>query len=344
MAIKIYPNRIEFEKYSLVITNNGLVVSSTGDPSNTAAYGTLTYADAGPSIVFQGTNAGYSSGGYSVPYSNVIDKFPFATVFASTDAGDLSVARGDHAGQSSSVSGYASGGFGPSSYCNTIDKFPFSASAVVATSVGVLTCARRVQAGQSGPSSGYTSGGGAPDGLTVIDRFPFSNDRNSVLVGCLSIGRRGTTGQSSAEYGYTSGGQPVPAPADTVIDKFPFATDVNATAVGNLSCCRWLAAGASSSTHGYTMGGYVATSSNIIDRFPFASDGTATDVGDLSANRSYSTGISSSVSGFTAGGGEGSPIGNTAKVDKFPFTAPFATATCVGSLTVSRRINAGHQI
>jgi hypothetical protein len=56
----------------------------------------------------------------------------------------LSVARKTSAGQSSTASGYATGG-PPSS--NIIDKFPFASDAS-ATDVGDLTVARAFAAGQ----------------------------------------------------------------------------------------------------------------------------------------------------------------------------------------------------
>ncbi len=96
------------------------------------------------------TTHGYSAGDHFVPgpaiASNVIDKFPFSSDADATDVGDLSVARGIASGQSSTVSGYTSGGYdtGPS---NVIDKFPFSTDAN-ATDVGDLTVSRYGSAGQ----------------------------------------------------------------------------------------------------------------------------------------------------------------------------------------------------
>jgi hypothetical protein len=96
------------------------------------------------------TTHGYSAGDYFVPGpgapSNVIDKFPFSSDADATDVGDLSVARGIASGQSSTVSGYTSGGYdtGPS---NVIDKFPFSSDAN-ATDVSDLTVSRYGSAGQ----------------------------------------------------------------------------------------------------------------------------------------------------------------------------------------------------
>jgi hypothetical protein len=104
--------------------------------------------------------SGYTSGGQygpnpnvTPPYvnSNVIQKFPFASDGNATDVGDLTIAR-THlgGGQSSTASGYTSGGAigAPSlSITNFIDKFPF-ASDGNATDVGDLTVGRGFSAGQ----------------------------------------------------------------------------------------------------------------------------------------------------------------------------------------------------
>ena len=106
----------------------------------------------------QGSVSGYTSGGYNQTgspsyYSNVIDKFPFASDGNATDVGDLSVTRSGSAGQSSPVSGYTSGGFSyspdtGSTYHNVIDKFPF-ASDGNATDVGDMTVGRNTPATRS---------------------------------------------------------------------------------------------------------------------------------------------------------------------------------------------------
>ena len=57
-----------------------------------------------------GTNYGYAAGGYISSPSNVIEKFTFASDGDSSDVGNLSTARYDPAGQSSSTHGYTSGG------------------------------------------------------------------------------------------------------------------------------------------------------------------------------------------------------------------------------------------
>jgi hypothetical protein len=257
--------------------------------SNATDVGDLTVAR--HTLVGQSSDtSGYTSGGVtpspSPVVTNTIDKFPFASDANATDVGDLTAARrGPPAGQSSTTSGYTSGGSIPTSsplYTNVIDKFPFSSDGN-ATDVGDLTVARHAVAGQSSDASGYTSGGfSGPPNTThnIIDKFPFSSDANATDVGDLTVARQIPTGQSSTTSGYTSGG----FPSYNIIDKFPFSSDANATDVGDLTVTRNGGAGQSSTASGYTSGG--SSTSDVIDKFPFSSDANATDVGDLSLARS----------------------------------------------------------
>lgn len=231
------------------------------------------------------------------------------------------------------ISGYTSGGVSPpSSYVNTIDKFPFSADGN-ATDVGDLSQARNAVAGQSSPTNGYTSGGNAPPYVNTIDKFPFAASGNASDVGDLSQARSASAGQSSATRGYTSGGG-----SDWTIDKFLFASNANATDVGNLTVIRYAVAGQNSNTSGYTSSGInnPGTNFNIIDKFPFASDANASDVGDLTVVRFYTAGQSSTTSGYTSGGYTSFPGPGTRNIiDKFPF-ASNANATDVGDLSQAR--------
>ena len=303
---------------------------------------------------FQGTVAGYTSGGKFSPVgqgeaSNVIDKFPFATNANATDVGDLTAipntpaggnGRRNVAGQSSTVSGYTSGGYNPSAgsptTTNVIDKFPFATNAN-ATDVGDLTLGRFGVAGQSSGTSGYTSGGG-----NVIDKFPFATNANATDVGDLTAPRGGVTGQSSTVSGYTSG--------DTnVIDKFPFASDANATDVGDMTTSRSYSAGQSSSTHGYVSAGAPGPiTGGIIDKFPFATDSNATNIGYLTSGGGYYgtgfpgvAGQSSETHGYSSGGNIFvQSLRNI--IDRFSFASD-GNATDVGDLTQARAWAAGQQ-
>jgi hypothetical protein len=259
--------------------------------------------------------SGYNSGGFFSPpatYSNVIDKFPFATNANATDVGDLSVAIGFAVGQSSNVNGYLSGGYSatpptPSRFRTTIDKFPFATDGN-ATNIGALTLARYGSSGQSSDVNGYTSGGyrvpSAPLSPTVnvIDKFPFATNANATDVGDLSLLFVYSAGQSSTVSGYNSGGNARAAPgipsgtypfiSRNIIEKFPFATNANATDVGDLTASRQSVAGVTSTLSGYTLGGGPSpgTLTKFMDKFPFAADANATDVGDLSRDYTTSTG------------------------------------------------------
>ena len=248
------------------------------------------------------TTSGYTSGGEAPPstdprWSNVIEKFPFASNANATDVGDLTVARSLSAGQSSTASGYTSSGLavvaGSPAFYNIIDKFPFSSDAN-ATDVGDLSQGRRASSGQTSDASGYTSGGFVPGvgEVNTIDKFPFASNANATDVGDITQSRHSCTGQSSTASGYISGGFIDPVGMTNVIDKFPFATNANATDVGDLTGGRYVAAGQSSTASGYTSGGAQYPSpffppqyQNIIDKFPFASNANATDVGDLTTRR-----------------------------------------------------------
>jgi len=301
-------------------------------------------AGGGGGYSFQGSTSGYTSGGNILGNSNVIDKFPFSSDSNATDVGDLTAARREVTGQSSSDNGYSSGGL---TSANVIDKFPFSSDAN-ATDVGDLTVGRRYMAGQSSSTCGYASGGTddpSNPACNIIEKFSFSADGNATDAADLTAPRRGVSGQSSSTHGYTSGGQNMENPFATqttnIIDKFPFSSDTNATDVGDLVACRHSNSGQSSTTHGYVTGGY-APYTNTIQKFPFTSDANATDVGDLTIAGSSSAGQSSTTNGYASGiVGPPAPSRNT--IQKFPFTSD-ANATDVGDLTVARWASAGQQV
>lgn len=110
-------------------TNVGTTVTAASSEGNAAAASSDVY--------------GYISGKVSNPgvYTNIIEKFPFATDTNTTDIADTTVTRAYSSSVSSDVSGYVSGGWMSPGYANIIDKFPFAADAN-ATDVGDLSIAR----------------------------------------------------------------------------------------------------------------------------------------------------------------------------------------------------------
>jgi len=224
-------------------TNTAIDKFSFATDGNATDVGDLAvwvYSGGGQSSITNGF--GYHTGGQlltppSAGATNNIQKFAFATDGDGTDVSDLSLARYNMTGQSSSDNGYTSGGIGaagPTAREDVIDKFPF-ASDVNATDVGNLTIGRYGLSGQSSSTHGYSSGGFIT--TNTIDKFSFSADGNATDVGDLTGGRYlYTAGTSSTASGYATG-------PSSVIDKFPFASDGNATDVGDLTVARSLSAG-----------------------------------------------------------------------------------------------------
>jgi len=270
--------------------------TSDGNSSN---IGSLSVARNGPAGQ-SSTENGYSTGGDApaapAPGYNIIDKFPFATDTNASDVGDLTLGRRYPRGNSSSTSGYSSGGRdqSTSTVVNVTDKFPFS-SDTNASDTGDLTVARSGTTTQSSTDNGYVSGGNphpSPWG-NIIDKFPFASDTNSTDVGDLLGTNNQGFGQNSETDGYVSGGQaPASATTDT-IQKFPFSSDANSTDVANLTVGRYNGAYQSSSTSGYSSGGNSNppfVNRDIIDKFSFSAGTDATDVGDLTATRAAGAG------------------------------------------------------
>jgi len=194
-------------------TSNVIDKFPTGSDANATDVGDLSQ---GRSTVGGGQSSadnGYTTGGDAPPgspiYSNVIDKFPFASDANATDVGDLSQRRIQVAGHSSTTAGYTGGGFyttsPPLRTTGTLDKFPFATNAN-ASLIGALSQSRRNGAGQSSTTSGYTSGGlfrgAVPPTLNTfptntIDKFPFATDASASDVGDLIAVVYSAAGQQS---------------------------------------------------------------------------------------------------------------------------------------------------
>ena len=138
---------------------------------------------------------GYTAGGgnyldaspFAAAPGGPIDRFPFGADGSATDVGDLTFARYDVSGHSSSYEGFVTGG--QPQWQNTRDKFPF---ATLANSVdaGDLREQTRAHAGQSSTTHGTISGGwqDPPAGFTnEIDAFPFSTNAASFNIGDLTV-------------------------------------------------------------------------------------------------------------------------------------------------------------
>lgn len=245
---------------------------------------------------YQGSNYGYTASGLP-GYKTDITKYSYSTDGNSTDVGDLTVARSDARGLSSTTHGYASGGLGTPGSQNVIDKWTFPSDAN-ATDVGNLTLARNQHASASSETHGYSASGTydtSPYFTNVIDKVSFSSDGNATDVGDAETSVTNTSGNQSTTNGYIVGGSTGPGSGNKTnkIQKYPFAADANATDAADLTAAKDAHGTNSSSTHGYAFGGRIgnpSTDTNVIEKFATASDANATDVADLDA-----AGCSSSV-------------------------------------------------
>jgi hypothetical protein len=136
----------------------------------------------------------------------------------------------------------------------------------------------------------------------------------------------------------------------SVIDSFPFLNPfTTASSIGNLAAVLIDSAGNSSDTNGYVSGGRQFTSvyDKSINRFPFTAPfTTATDIGDLSVQRRLHSSSSSSTNGYASAGYDAGPptptFSMTDRIDRFPFSSPFTTATDVGDIGDERHSGTGH--
>ena len=292
----------QIEKFSIASDTNAVQACFLASPP-LAAFGQNSASPVGQ----KSPTHAYMSGGNSPGgVCTTVISFPFASDANGSPVGNLSAARAETAGHSSSTHGYTSGGYAsipPSGVCNIIDKFPFTSPEGTATDVGNLTTARYSVSDQQSSTHGYVSTGSTGyDGV-----FPYAT------------------------------------PYSNVIDKFPFASDANATDVGDITCIRLQSAGQSSTTHGYVSGGVCFSAlQNIIDKFPFASDANASDVGDLVAVTRGSAGISSTTAGYAYAGA--TPSSPNALIQKFPFSSDTNATDVADPVTASRRNSSGSQI
>jgi hypothetical protein len=352
MTIRIYNDRIKFVADSDKDTDIDLLIESDGlrfTGTLTTAYN-VAYTTPVQSLPAQGTVAAFTSGGFSPPRVNTIDKFPFSiSAGTATNVGSLSITRNSHAGHSSNIDGFVSGG-SPDVLAIAIDKFPFSISSGTATDVGDLSIWHSEASQHSSYTDGFIGGGYGnpfPTYLSSIDKFPFSiSGGTGTDVGDLSGVKRQPSSQSSNTDAFASGGYTGSVYLST-IDKFPFSiSGGTATDVGDLSGSQYQLSGVSSTDNGFSAGGNKSGSIvSTIDKFPFnISSGTATIVGDLTTATTQLSGEASTTDGFMSGGNVPSQTPTyTATIDKFPFNISSGTATDVGDLTETKSALAGHQ-
>ena len=340
MAIDVTGNTVNFGTYTISVTPTSLIINGKLRAAGCAVLPTQA----------QGSVSGYISGGEinGTPRLDSRDKFPFTSDTNATDVGEIPVAANRLTGQSSSTSGYISGGDATPGELDTILKFPFSLETNI-VDVGELVSPKRQAVGVSSVNSGYVVGGPSD---TTLQKFPFSSDSPAVDVGELTFARAKAASQASLEFGYATGGSECSSPSTnnrTTSHKFPFASDTPVGCIGMPLINTQDAAGQSSIENGYVSGGAPISPTfaglNSIYKFPFASEEDESDIGDLVSKRRNVVGHSSTTSGYTVGGADPTaPAGTQCDmIDKFPFSSD-ANASDVGNLVQGRYSSSPQQV
>ena len=280
---------------------------------------------------FQGTIAGYESGGHG--FGTKVDKFSFVSDGNAADVANLYESKKRATATPSDTHGYTAGNYSPNG--TLIEKLAYVSDSD-GTNVGDLVIARGRSCSQASATNGYMSTGGdgpAPTIAANVERYSFVSDGNAVDIGDVNQKREAPCGMSSSTHGYVAFGS---VPATNTIERFAFASDSTVTTMTAIGSHVLSSAGScSSETHGYRVGGGVT---NIIEKFSFSTDSNATDVGDLTASRYLATGTSSTTNGYASGG-----YPNNSNINKFSFTTD-GNASNIGSLTSANYGGAGHQV
>ena len=276
------------------------------------------------------------AGGYRSGYTrmNKVDSINIATTGNATDFGDLSAARIELAGASSSTRCVFGGGINTGSALNIIEYFSFS-TAGNATDFGDLTVARDALAGLASSTRGVFAGGNVPAQTNVIDYITIASTGNASDFGDLVYANEFLAGAASSTRGLIGGGSYSP---QNHIGYITIASTGNATTFGDLTVGRENLTASANSTRTLFAGGQTY---NTIDYVTSATTGNATDFGDLTVARSGLAGSAGNNRGVFAGGtSDGGDSGIQNRIDYVDITTT-GNAADFGDLTALRANLAG---
>ena len=335
-------------------------VTVAGTPGNAGAYTEIEVTSSTPTILYYyctqhsamganidipgGSGSGHTdraafAGGFAPSANNTIDYIQISTTGDASDFGDLSQARGDCVGGSSTTRGIQAGGDANpvTDKSAVIDYFQFATKGNAAD-FGDLTQGRtQLNAGSMSNKTrvifgpGYVSPGGSQN---IIDFVTISSMGNAVDFGdrYISDGLRSSGGAASSTRGIFSGGRG-PSGNTNVMDYVTLASTGNSTDFGDQTVERRYLAGLSSSTRAvYGAGRGPSPALNTMDYVTIASTGNATDFGDLLSAYTNPGTSSNSVRGIFTGGT--SPESNN--TIQYITIASTGNATNFGDLTVTR--------
>jgi len=271
---------------------------SIGTLGNAVTFGNLSVSGSknGRAACSSSSRAVFGGGEVSSTPSNVLEYVAFATTGDSTDFGDLTVARYDLAGASSSTRGlFASGS-------------TLSAN----TTVDYITIASTGNATDFGDNGGVSGlgglasptravfGGGVSSGTSVTTTMEYvtiATTGNSAYFGGLTQGRAWVGGASNSTRGLFGAGYNWSIGPLNVIDYITIASTGSATDFGDLTAGRFYAGGAASSTRAL----FASTqgSPSTLDYVTISSTGNALDFGDIALSGNGVAGCSSAHGGLS---------------------------------------------
>lgn len=178
-ASSSFPNSQTIERFPFAVDANSVNVGTL------KTYNSYSATAMNPSEAFE----------ISGIFSTNIQKFPFSNESATSIFGNLAQIRRRGAGSSSTTTAYVAGGIAyppPTSYLNSILKFPFATGTPVAT-VGNLAQTSYFGGSTSTYTHGYHMGGSVPGLKNTIEKFPFATDTNASSVGVLTSALQGVS-------------------------------------------------------------------------------------------------------------------------------------------------------
>ena len=265
---------------------------------------------------------------YQDVYLNNIDQITISTTGNATDFGNLTVARTEAAGLSSSTRGVFGGGLvGSTSRTDVIDYVTIASSGN-ATDFGNLISSAGIKALGAVSSSvrGVFAGGIDSSPLNVIQYITIASTGNATDFGDLTYGATsGLTGASSSTRGIFA--------TASLLSYITIASTGNSVLFGGWTGGNGDFRGGCSNGTRAVFGGRRngATPYNNMEYFTIASTGNGTDFGDLTVARYALSGTSGGNRGVFAGGRDQSA--NTYNTIDYIDISSTGNATDFGDLT-----------
>ena len=303
----------------------------------------------GPTEMRGGRGRGIAAGGEGPAYLSSMDFVEIASTGNATDFGDMSQAKRNLTGASSSTRGVILGGTIPSSpnFASINIEFTTISSAGGTNDFGDLVGGNAKDcAGVTSDIRGFACGATQQSTYgnygNSIEFVTIASTGDSTEFGDLAHpGKQLNAGCESPTRGIILGGYRGNTTADSVttntIQFIIFATQGNSELFGNLTQSARNVSAVSDQTRGVRMGGYTEPSNAFTDTIDFitmASEGNATDFGNLSESKLNAAPTQNTTRGLFMGGANPSAAVN---VIEFITIQSAGNSTDFGDLTVARK-------